>query len=478
MLSRPHLMLSHVGGDVDVHSPGQFVEPGQGELRFDDVGTLVEPVGVLGPPAVDPRPPFLQRRLVGLEFVLLPDLQHVAEHRGAVADDRHVDSDVLVDRRRIDVHVHLPGLGRELGGVAGHPVVEPGADVHHHVAMVHGHVGFQAAVHPGHAEELRPRRRVGAEAHQGQRAGIAGHVDQFGQQSGGPGAGIDHPAAGIDDRLLGRRQQFDGLFDGLPVASDLRLIGLLDFDVIGTDIGALSENDVLRDIDQHGARAAGGRHMKSLVNDPRQIVSALDQVVVLRRRPGDAGRIGFLEGVVANQVRGYLTGQADDRDRIHQRVDEAGDRIGGAGPGGREHDAHLAGGAGIALGRMHAALLVGDENVFGPVLLADLLVERQGHAPRIAEDDVDVLVGKGFQDDFATDHASRAHGASPQPGLPTRPTGAFCCPSLAVRAEPGFCNATDRKRSAPAARQKPAGGATEAEIRASTLRRQHVFSNF
>ena len=63
-----------------------------------------------------------------------------------------------------------------------------------------------------------------------------------------------------------------------------------------------------------------------------QFADVLDEVIVLCAGPRDAGRVGFLESVIADQVRRDLAGQADDRHRVHQRVGQAGDRIGRAGP--------------------------------------------------------------------------------------------------------------------------------------------------
>ena len=76
-------------------------------------------------------------------------------------------------------------FGREGVEPAGDAVVEAGADAHHHVAIVHGHVGFVGAVHAEHAEPVRAGRRIGAEAHQRRGDRQAGELDQFAQQLAG-----------------------------------------------------------------------------------------------------------------------------------------------------------------------------------------------------------------------------------------------------------------------------------------------------
>ena len=106
----------------------------------------------------------------------------------------------------------------------------------------------------------------------------------------------------------------------------------------------------------------------------------------------DADRVAFLEGVGADQRRRHLAGQADERDRIHQRVLQRRHRVGRARSRGHQHDARLAGRARIAFGGMAGALLVADEDVLDVVLLEQLVIDRKDRAARIAEQVQDAVV--------------------------------------------------------------------------------------
>ena len=101
----------------------------------------------------------------------------------------------------------------------------------------------------------------------------------------------------------------------------------------------------------------------------------------------------FLEGVVADQVGRHLAGQAEHRESLSMSASvRPVTALVAPGTRGHQHDADLAGRAGIALGRVDRALLVADQDVAQGVLLEQRVIDRQDGAARIAEHHVDPLV--------------------------------------------------------------------------------------
>ena len=398
-------MLADLGRDIDVLVLRQVIEPLQRVLRHDHAGGRLVLQAFLGAPALDLLPPGLVCGLVRRPGFRLPEAQQVFQHVGAIADDRQLHAHVLVDRRRVDVDVNLDRVRREGVDTAGDAVVKARADVDHHVAVVHGHVGLVGAVHAEHAEPLLVGRRIGAEPHQGRGDGEARQFHQLAKELAGFRARIDDAAAGVEHRPLGCRHDLDGFLQRRRVSLELRPVALVRHGGGGRrHVGADGELHILRNVDDDGARPAALGDMECLVQDAREIVDVLDQPVVLGARPRDADRVALLEGIVADQMRRHLARQHHDGDRIHQRVGEPGDRVRGAGTGGHQHDADFAGGTGVALGCVHGATLLAHEDVLDLLLLKDLVVDGQHGAAGIAEDVLDTLVGKRLEDDFGAGH--------------------------------------------------------------------------
>ena len=128
VLRGPHLVLADVGRDERV-ALGELVELLDHVLRLDELALGVVLQAILALPLLDVAPPRLERRGIGTLRRRLDDLDHLVEHVGDVAHDRHVDLHALADRRRVDVDVDdLAVAAEEVRRVADHAVVEARAD--------------------------------------------------------------------------------------------------------------------------------------------------------------------------------------------------------------------------------------------------------------------------------------------------------------------------------------------------------------
>ena len=164
---------------------------------------------------------------------------------------------------------------------------------------------------------------------------------------------------------------------------------------VGVVVGELAQGDVDGDVDDHRAGTPGRGDVEGLVDDPRQVGRVLDEVGVLDDRQRDAGDVGLLEGVGADEVAAHLPGDGHQRRRVEVGGGDAGDEVGGAGAAGRRADAHLAGGAGVAVGGVRRALLVAHQHVAQLLGVVEGVVERDRDAAGIAEDDLAALVLEG-----------------------------------------------------------------------------------
>ena len=400
-LRGPHLVLADVGGD-DRLAFGQFVELVDHLLHAEAALLLVSERELLLV-AVE-----LGQPLGGFERAdLLVDLGK----RGlGVADDHHVGHDHLAAFRGIDVDVDDLGVLAELRGLADDAVVEARADIDQQVALDHRLVGVGGAVHAEHAERKRVGLREDALAEQGgghRRVEGLGEVHQL-----LVGAGDHRALAGEDHRALRLGDQRGGFFHGGSV--DVEIAGRVVAGEIERRVHVAGEGslgDVLRDVDQHRAGAAGGGDVVGLAGDPRQGVGVLAEVVVLHHRHGDAENVGFLEGVLAEHPGHGLAAEHDHRDRVHHRGHQAGHGVAGAGAGSHQHGGGPAGGAGVAVGHVDRALFVADQDELHLGLDRFEGVEdgNRGSAG-VAEDVFDAEGIEGFDEGLRAVEFVLAHG--------------------------------------------------------------------
>ena len=216
-------MLADIRGDDRV-AARELVDLLDHVLRLDQRALAVVLEAVLALPFLDLAPPLLESLRVRPLRRGLDQLQHLVEHVGDVADDRHVDPDALGNRRRVDIDMDdLAVSAEEVGRIADDAVVEARAYREQHVATLHRHVRLVRAVHAEHAGELRIGARKAAEAHQSIGARKAEQAHQPRQLR--RRVVEDHAAAGVDHRPLRFEQESNRLLDLARVSPRDRVVG-------------------------------------------------------------------------------------------------------------------------------------------------------------------------------------------------------------------------------------------------------------
>ena len=352
VLRRPHLVLADAGDVVGVGAGGVVDRLddvlGQERVRVrDDDGRVLElEVVEEGEPVVVAG---------GLDLSV-----QVEQHLFDVADDRDGGLDVLADLGRVDVYVDDLRLGREVFEAAGDAVVEAHADADEEVGLADRDVAPVHAVHAGQAEVEGMGAGEAAEAEQRGDDRYLGLLRQLHELV--PGAGDDDAVASHDYGSLRLSDELGGGVDLLRIALQLGFVagqvqGLRVLELAGLLL------DIARDVDEDGTGAARGGDVERLFEGLRNILDVEDELVVLGDRDADAGDVGLLEAVAADEPADDGAGDADEGHGVHPGVGDAGYKVSGAGTGGRPGDAGFAGDAGVGVGGVTGGLLVPDEDV-------------------------------------------------------------------------------------------------------------------
>ena len=383
-LRRPHLVLTHTC-HVDRIRPGGLAEGLDDEFRGQAAVALrsvAQRVRRLDP--AQRLPPRVEIDRTGA--VPAQHLDQIGDHVLDVTDDRHVRMPVLADLGRVDVGVDDLGLGGERIQLPGDPVVEAGAQGDQQVAALQRRHRRHGAVHAGHAQVLRVAVGERTAGHQRGDHRDTGQLGQVEQLLGGLAA--DHAAADVEHRLARLGDQLGRLTDLAAVRLGVRLVsGQLE--LRRPRERALALQHVLGDVDQHRPRPSAGGDVECLGDDARDVVTVAHQEVVLGDRHRDAGDVGFLERVGADQGAPDLPGDRDHRNRIHVGVGQRRDQVGRTRTRGRHADADPAGGVRVAAGGVAAALLVTHQHVAQLLRIEQWVVHRKHRPARDAEDDVD-----------------------------------------------------------------------------------------
>jgi hypothetical protein len=135
---------------------------------------------------------------------------------------------------------------------------------------------------------------------------------------------------------------------------------------------------------KHGAGPSGCSDVERFAHRSGDIAGVRHQVVVFGDGQSDAGDVGFLKGVGADQLAAHLAGDADDGRGVHHGRGNARDHVGGAGAGGGNRHSHLAAGSRVSIGHVRCTLFMPHQNVVD-VAARHGVVGGQDRAAGIAE---------------------------------------------------------------------------------------------
>jgi len=366
--------------------PAQFLDH---RLRLDGGAVAVVTERMLLLPFRDLRVPGIARHVPDVREQFAQDLRRVS-------DDGDIHADVLADRGRVHVNVHDLGGGREGIHAPSHAVVEPRTDGEDQVRFGDRVVGRRRAVHAEHAEREAVVAGEGAQAHQRhahRRIGGLGQLAQFLR-----GVGKDHAAAHEQDRLLRLVQGRSGETNLPRMALRARLVAG-KADAFVRLAFQFRHCDIHRNVHDHRPRPPAARDVERLLDHPGQVVQVLDQVIVLRDRARDAGRVRLLESVVADQVRPDLAGDRDHGDGVHVGGRDSGGEVRRSRAGSGDADAHAAGRTRIAVRSVRRGLFMADHHE-PDRRFVQRVEQRQDRAARIAEDDLRPFLDQRFDQDL------------------------------------------------------------------------------
>ena len=394
-LGDPHLVLAHVGGDQGVGAD-QFGHPA------DEAGRSFRDSPI--------RPARAVRRLEPADVLLpgrpalWPDtFRQIPEHPAGVPDQGHLHPAQPAHLPGIDVDVQNPRQRAEGAGQAGGAVVEAGADSDEQVALGHGQVGGAG---PVHAEQPQRQRVVGgqrAQAHEGHDRGDGAPLSQATGRRGTTGA--HHPAAQVEHRPFGPVDQVDC---GLQPVFAQRFLCHGERYIRPVGNRDPLQLHVLGHVDEHRPGPTGAGQVQRLGDRGGQFAGLVHGEHRLDRRPGHGADVHLLKGAGAEQRPRHLAGDADHGHRVHGRVGQGGEHVGGPGAGGGEADRRPAGGPGHALGDEAGALLVAGEYVADGGAGSERVVQGQVGPSGDTGDHGDAVAFQLADDDFGAVH--NGHG--------------------------------------------------------------------
>ena len=231
----------------------------------------------------------------------------------------------LADLGRINVHVNNLGVHGKESGLAGDAVIEARTERDEKVGLLKCQHRGNRAVHAGHAEVLLVRVGECPARHERGDHGRAHEFDEFEQLRGGTRA--NDSATHIEHGLLRLRHEFGRCLNLLAVGLGHRVVARQLIGGWPAEVELLLLS-VFGDVDKNRTGTTGRGDFIGRGQGARNIGSLRHQKRMLGDWQGDAHDVGLLERIGSHEVAEHLTGDGQQRNRVHVRIGDGGDQVG------------------------------------------------------------------------------------------------------------------------------------------------------
>ena len=131
-----------------------------------------------------------------------------------------------------------------------------------------------------------------------------------------------------------------------------------DVDIFRIFCAAKFCHDVLWKVDEDRSRTAGAGNVEGFLDDTSQVFTSADSNAVFGDASGDSYDVYLLECIVADEVAGYLAGEAYKRYAVIVGGCKSCYKVGCSGTAGYQTYADFAGGSGVGVGFVDKGLFV------------------------------------------------------------------------------------------------------------------------
>ena len=323
-------------------------------------------------------------------------LQHLAENIPDITYQRNRRTKIFSDFRRIDIDVNDLQLAFQILRFRYGAICHPGSHDDQKIAFADRFVRIWFTVVTQHTEIQRVILRHNAHPHHG--------VDQrnliFFTEPGHLLLAVaqNHAAAGTDQRMLRFVDGRHHLPHLLAVSAGAwRLVAANpNFNV--TVIKFLCHHrplDIHRNIDKNRTLAPCIGNIKSLLENPRDVIYIIDQITIFGKGLCRACDVCLLEDITSQKTAVHLPGNRDNRNTVRISRCQSGNQIGCARPGGRDADCRPAGDSGHSARGVPCRLLSPDQYMLD-FRIMQTVVKRCNCNARIAEHRFDALLLQTF----------------------------------------------------------------------------------